>query len=61
MEGFSGIDGILTKHGVNYEQGFDWIEAGMQSFDFLHERFINTKTSCSIHNHYIKVMAACPI
>lgn len=49
VERTRGIDGILTQHGVNHEQGFDGVQRGMQSLDLGHHLFVDGQPTGGIH------------
>lgn len=47
---------ILIQYGINYEQGFDWFDQGMQFFDFGYYGFVNGEMVGCVDKQYVVVV-----
>ena len=53
VEGFGGVGGVLSGHGIHHEQGLDGFQALMQQFDFIHHRLVDGEAACRVHQQHI--------
>ena len=58
VKGFSSIDRILTRHGVNHKQGFSWLNGLLERGNFIHHLLVNSQTTCGIDQHDIESIAS---
>ena len=60
-EGLGRVDGVLSKHGVDHKQSFDWLECTVQLSDFFHHRFVDRQAAGRIDEQNVVVMPLRPV